>query len=114
MRLRIAGMVALGLAAGASSPLYADGSPDDAAPNPALVAAGKAIYAQHCSHCHGFNMVNPGTVTYDLRTFPHGQKSRFINSVINGKGGIMPPWGDAVSLDDIEALWNYVLTKGHI
>ena len=59
-------------------------------------------------------MVNPGTITYDLRRFPHDQKDRFVNSVINGKDGIMPPWGDAISLDDIDALWAYVLTGGHI
>ena len=87
---------------------------DEPAPDPGLATKGKSLYAQHCSHCHGFNMVNPGTVTYDLRTFPHGQKDRFVDSVINGKAGIMPPWGDAISLDDIDALWAYVLTGGHI
>ena len=89
-------------------------SADEPAPNADLAKVGKGLYAQHCSHCHGFNMVNPGTVTYDLRKFPHEQKERFVNSVIMGKGGIMPPWGDAVNLDDIDALWAYVLTGGHI
>jgi mono/diheme cytochrome c family protein len=79
----------------------------------ALALKGKAIYAHDCSHCHGFNMINPGTVTYDLRTFPHDQKNRFVNSVITGKGDIMPQWGDKLSLDDIDALWAYVLTGGH-
>jgi mono/diheme cytochrome c family protein len=78
-----------------------------------LAIQGKALYAQHCSHCHGFNMVNPGTVTYDLRQFPREQKDRFVHSVIYGKDGIMPPWGDAMNLDDIDALWAYVLTGGH-
>jgi|ERR1700722_13989337 mono/diheme cytochrome c family protein len=86
---------------------------DEAAPDADLAKIGKGLYAQHCSHCHGFNMVNPGTVTYDLRRFPHDQKERFVNSVIMGKGGIMPPWGDKVNLDDIDALWAYVLTGGH-
>jgi len=80
----------------------------------ALALQGKALYAQHCSHCHGFNMVNPGTVTYDLRQFPRAQKDRFVHSVIYGKDNIMPPWGDAINLDDIDALWAYVLTGGHI
>jgi cytochrome c55X len=87
---------------------------DDPALDPGLAQKGKELYAQHCSHCHGFNMINPGTVTYDLRTFPHGQKDRFVNSVIMGKNGRMPPWGDAVNLEDIDALWAYVLTGGHI
>ena len=87
---------------------------DDALPNSDIAKTGKGLYAQHCSHCHGFNMVNPGTMTYDLRRFPHDQKERFVNSVTMGKGGIMPPWGDAVNLDEIDALWAYILTGGHI
>jgi mono/diheme cytochrome c family protein len=94
---------------------------EDAAPAPAastetpasqLAATGKAFYAQHCSHCHGPNMVTPGTVAYDLRRFPHDQKDRFVESVIYGKNGRMPAWGDAVSLEDIDALWAYLLTGG--
>ncbi len=94
---------------------------DDAAPPGAavatsdatLAAAGQALYAQHCSHCHGFNMVNPGTIAYDLRRFPHDGKERFVNSVTNGKNGRMPPWGGALSHQDIDALWAYVLTGGN-
>jgi mono/diheme cytochrome c family protein len=76
------------------------------------VAKGKALYARHCSHCHGFNMVNPGTISYDLRQFPHDDKPRFVQSVIYGKNGRMPQWGDALSLDDIDDLWAYVRTGG--
>ena len=57
----------------------------------------RPLYAHHCSHCHGFNMVNPGTVTYDLRQFPHDDKARFVHSVTEGKNGRMPPWGDLLS-----------------
>ena len=83
-------------------------------PDADLALKGKAIYAHDCSHCHGFNMVNPGAVSYDLRTFPTDQKERFVNSVVVGKGGVMPQWGDKLSLDEIDALWAYVLTKGQI
>ena len=41
-----------------------------------MAAKGKALYAQHCSHCHGFNMVNPGAVAYDLRQFPREDKAQ--------------------------------------
>jgi mono/diheme cytochrome c family protein len=97
---------------------------DDSAPSPApaaaegpdleLAAKGKALYAEHCSHCHGFNMVNPGNYSYNLREFPHGSKDRFVNSVLNGKNGRMPPWRDAIGMDEIDAIWAYVLTGGHI
>ena len=77
-----------------------------------MVAKGKALYAHHCSHCHGFNMVNPGTVTYDLRQFPHDDKARFVHSVTEGKNGRMPQWGDLLSREDIDDLWAYVKTGG--
>ena len=84
------------------------------AAGPDLALKGKGLYAHYCSHCHGFNMINPGTLTYDLRRFPHDQKERFVFSVAGGKNGRMPPWGDILSLDDIDALWAYVLTEGRL
>jgi cytochrome c55X len=88
---------------------------DDATPAPdvELAQKGKALYAHYCSHCHGFGMINPGTVTYDLRRFPHKEKDRFVESVIYGKNGRMPSWGTALNLDEIDAIWAYVLTGGH-
>jgi len=81
-------------------------------PDAKMVAEGKALYMHHCAHCHGFNMVNPGTVAYDLRQFPHDQKSRFVNSVTNGKNNRMPRWADLLSLEQIDLLWAYVETGG--
>ena len=77
-----------------------------------MIAEGKALYTHHCAHCHGFNMVNPGTIAYDLRQFPHDQKSRFVNSVTNGKNNRMPRWADLLSLEQIDLLWAYVETGG--
>ena len=79
-----------------------------------MAAKGKELYAHHCSQCHGFDMVNPGTYSYDLRQFPHGAKDRFVDSVLNGKNGRMPPWRDMIGADEIDAIWAYVLTGGHI
>ena len=36
----------------------------------AQIDQGKVTFAQKCSHCHGPNMVNAGTITPDLRRFP--------------------------------------------
>jgi len=44
----------------------------------------------------------------NLRTFPRDQKSRFIVLVTKGKN-TMPPWGDVLKPEDIEALWAYVV-----
>jgi cytochrome c55X len=82
------------------------------ASDPAQVAAGKALYGKNCLHCHGINMVTPGTAAFDLREFPHDDKARFVNSVTHGKNNRMPPWGDILKPEEIDNLWAYVLTGG--
>jgi mono/diheme cytochrome c family protein len=108
--------VALGLCAIGAA---ADDAPQQsaaAAPPPApaanLAAKGRAIYNENCMHCHGLNMINPGTVAYDLRQFPHNDKARFVNSVTHGKNNRMPAWGDILTPDQIDAVWAYVQTGG--
>src|SRR5262245_62128057 len=70
---------------------------------------GKTIYARQCSRCHGFNMNNKGLLGLDLRKFPKDGRDRFVNAVSKGKPPKMPPWGDVLSVNDIEALWAYVI-----
>ncbi|MGJ4946332.1 c-type cytochrome [Bradyrhizobium sp. HKCCYLS1011] len=76
----------------------------------AKIDQGKMTFAQKCSHCHGPNMVNAGTITPDLRRFPDDEP-RFVTTVKQGKNGRMPPWGDILSDDDIAALWAYVSSR---
>lgn len=74
-------------------------------------AEGKALYNGYCLICHGANMVNFGTSSYDLRKFPEDQKERFSTSVLQGKNS-MPAWGHVLDAQDVDALWAYVLTRG--
>jgi mono/diheme cytochrome c family protein len=78
----------------------------------AQIEEGRALYLEHCEQCHGYNMVTPGTVVFDLRQFPHDQKPRFVDSVTNGKNGRMPAWGDVLTPAEIDEIWAYVLTGG--
>ena len=71
----------------------------------------KRVYKQLCAHCHGLNMVNPGTSSYDLRKFPTDQKERFFKAVLKGSKN-MPAWGDVVTPEEMELLWFYVATRG--
>jgi mono/diheme cytochrome c family protein len=71
---------------------------------------GKTIFAERCSHCHGFNMVNAGTIAPDLRKFPD-DRQRFVTTVKQGKNNRMPPWGDVLGDDDIANLWAYVSSR---
>ena len=76
----------------------------------AEIEQGKKTYAENCSHCHGPNMLNAGTITPDLRRFPD-DKQRFFTTVKNGKNNKMPPWGDILADDKIEGLWAFVSSQ---
>ena len=76
----------------------------------AQIDLGKRTYAQNCSHCHGPNMVNSGTITPDLRAFPD-DRTRFVTTVKQGKNGRMPPWSDILSEDEIADVWVYVSSR---
>jgi mono/diheme cytochrome c family protein len=78
------------------------------AQQPAALKAGAEIYARNCSACHGARMLDPQGA-FDLRKFPRDQRERFVTSVTKGKNA-MPPWGDVLKPEDIEALWLYVTT----
>ena len=76
----------------------------------AQIDQGKGVYAHNCSHCHGPNMVNGGTVAPDLRAFPN-DRDRFVTTVKQGKNGRMPPWGDILNDDQIGTLWAYLASR---
>jgi mono/diheme cytochrome c family protein len=78
--------------------------------DPGQIDQGKVTFAQKCSHCHGFNMINAGTVAPDLRQFPN-DRERFFTTVKLGKNGRMPPWGDMLDDDQIARLWAYVSSR---
>jgi mono/diheme cytochrome c family protein len=80
-------------------------------PSRAQFERGEQLFESICAHCHGPHMVNPGTVSFDLRKFPHDDRGRFFNSVRNGKN-YMPPWKDILKPDEIEAIWAYVRSGG--
>jgi len=66
------------------------------------IRAGAALFAQNCAPCHGAHMADPEGA-FDLRTFPHDQRDRFVDSVTHGKNS-MPPWGGALKPEEIKAL----------
>jgi|RhiMethySRZTD1v2_1073278.scaffolds.fasta_scaffold397569_2 mono/diheme cytochrome c family protein len=74
---------------------------------PDQIKRGAALYATNCESCHGVKMVGPEWAS-DLQKFPKDQSARFVDSVTNGVRN-MPPWGDVLKRDEIEALWAYVV-----
>ncbi len=77
---------------------------------PEQVKSGSETYARHCAACHGPRMADPEGAP-DLRKFPRDQRERFVSSVAKGKNS-MPPWGDLLKPDEIDALWAYVAAGG--
>ena len=75
---------------------------------PEQIKAGAEIYATNCATCHGNRMENPPWAV-DLATIPKTDRRRFVESVTNGKNN-MPPWGDVLKPNDVEALWAYFST----
>ncbi len=76
------------------------------------VDQGRDTYQDLCSSCHGPDMVNPGTLSVDLRKFPKDDFARFRSSVLGGKGSAMPAWAGKISDEDVANLWAYVRSGG--
>lgn len=78
----------------------------DATQDDPKVAAGEIVYNTNCAICHGDDLVNTGQ-TFDLRKLRADERSRFENSVRNGKNQ-MPPWKDVLTAENIDVLWHYI------
>ena len=76
----------------------------------AQIDHGKTTYAEKCSHCHGPNLMNSGTITPDLRAIPD-DRTRFVTTVKQGKNNKMPPWADILSEEEIGNLWAFVSSR---
>ncbi len=74
---------------------------------PEQIKRGATLYAANCESCHGVRMIGPEWAI-DLATFPRDRPDRFVSSVTNGKN-TMPPWGDVLKAEEIQALWAYVV-----
>ena len=85
--------------------------PSASDPAGADASAGRKLFGQNCSRCHGLNMLNPAPGVFDLRTFPPDDKARFVDSVTQGKGA-MPAWKAVLTPEEIDALWSYI-RAGH-
>lgn len=68
---------------------------------------GRKIYTSFCTRCHGVNLSVSSPAFFDLRTFPRGDKERFVRSVSKGVRA-MPAWEGIIKPEDIDALWSYI------
>ena len=100
------------------APLYASfaAQPVEAlVKNPAALAIGERLFMNNCSQCHGSdargsksypNLTNANAGWLGVRGAEH-----IVQTVTNGRTGVMPPMGVAVGGDpEISELANYVLS----
>src|SRR6267378_253004 len=103
MRARPGGAIALAFACAGAVAQDAGGKPFASE----QIRKGSALYETHCQTCHGRRLANPEWAK-DLRKFPPEDHARFVDTVTYGVRN-MPPWGDLLKPDDVDALWAYVV-----
>jgi mono/diheme cytochrome c family protein len=74
--------------------------------------AGKRVYTDYCATCHGDDLQNNSSATFDLRRLREGERARFVAAVTNGKKA-MPSWKGVLGEDKIDALWAYVRANAY-
>jgi cytochrome c oxidase cbb3-type subunit 3 len=79
-------------------------------------AAGKKVFADNCTSCHGDNAKgNPELGAPDLtdKIWLYGSdEATLIETISNGRAGVMPAWVDRLDPSTIKALTVYVHSLG--
>ena len=87
---------------------------EDLVDNPAARSAGRNLFANNCAACHGSD-------ARGARGFPNltddewqwgGEPQTIQTTIMNGRTGIMPPFGAALDSPTIDALVDYVIQLG--
>ncbi len=88
----------------------------DRAENPEAVARGEEIFASQCVACHGEGGVgNPELGAPSLNTavwLYGGDRASIIETVSNGRSGVMPAWGGRLDEATIKSLTLFVHSLG--
>lgn len=73
------------------------------------VAAGEALYEEHCATCHGERLRSTGAAP-DLKNLGADDRTKFETTVWNGRGQ-MPSWQGMITEDERAALWAYIRSR---
>src|SRR5262249_57084700 len=72
----------------------------------AQIAAGEALYDEHCAMCHGEKLRGSGAIP-DLRELRPQDRSRFEEAVLEGRGQ-MPAWRGPLRAEEADETWAYI------
>ncbi|HEY0264586.1 MAG TPA: cytochrome c [Granulicella sp.] len=103
------------LSAAFATQVQAAGAKKAAAPDPAAVAAGQAVFTKNCFPCHSTNegqkKVGP-SLFHELQEHKHTETEirGFLLNGRKGEIGIMPSFKDKLTKEDTDALLAYLKT----
>jgi quinohemoprotein ethanol dehydrogenase len=75
----------------------------------ANLAAGEALYDEHCAMCHGEKLRSSGAVP-DLRELRPDQRAHFDQIVADGKDQ-MPAWAGILNERELDQVWAYIRSR---
>jgi len=82
--------------------------------DPAVVATGRILFQDNCAACHGTqghgNPVLGAPNLVDEDWLYAGDGEGILTSILDGRGGVMPPWGPALGRDGVNETAAYVLS----
>ena len=80
--------------------------------SPEALKIGRRLFVNYCAGCHGSDAGgNPGFPNLRDSDWLHGGSPEAIKtSIMNGRNGVMPIWGDAVGAESVKNLTQYVLS----
>ncbi|MAT50014.1 MAG: cytochrome-c oxidase, cbb3-type subunit III [Porticoccaceae bacterium] len=90
---------------------YMDDTIEELAANPDALKMGARLFANNCAVCHG----SDGRGNYGFPNLADddwlygGQPENIKTSIVQGRNGIMNPWGDVIGEEGVVASANYVL-----
>ncbi len=73
------------------------------------VAAGEALYEEHCATCHG-ERLRPTGAAPDLKNLTADDRTKFETTVWNGRGQ-MPAWQGMITEEERASIWAYIRSR---
>jgi len=82
------------------------------AANPEALAIGQKLFLNNCAQCHSSDA--RGGKGYPNLTDPHwiwgGEPETIKETILNGRKGVMPPWGGVLGDDGVKDMAHFVLS----
>lgn len=86
--------------------------------NAEAVGVGHRLYLDNCAACHGSTALGNQTLgapnLTDADWLYGGDAATIVASILDGRNGVMPPWGPALGHTGVNEVASYVLSLGGV